>query len=703
MDAQRNNAKRLGGASAWLSWSAWLVAAMTATVLLYGIELLYAPLPASVSLLFQKFAANAVFFGAAALCVRRARAAREDRSAWWLLGLAMTLWGTGGLYYAVFLWGREVIPIPSVADFFWIVYYLPAYAALYMLLRRSFRSAGRGVLLDALVGALGVGGAGAALAFQTILANTEGTALATATNLAYPIGDLGLLGLIVAGITVVGWKASGVWRWIAPAFLVFAVADSVYLVRVAQGVYGGLVDLGWPAAALLVGLAAWRPERRARSTARRESTILLSGAFGSAALVLLVVDHFSRMNPLALALSTASILVILVRLYLTVQENGRMLAHSRLEATTDALTGLGNRRQLRADLAAHADELDPERPLMLTLFDLDGFKQYNDTYGHLAGDQLLERLGVRLTELLAGRGTAYRMGGDEFCTLWHVSDLSEESVSTTDAVNALSEQGEGFSIGCSHGSALLPNEAIDTTEALRMADRRMYIRKGSGRISAGRQSSDVLLRALAERDTRLGVHLDDVAELACATALRLGVPEEQMEAARQSALLHDVGKVAIPDEILSKPGPLDEAEWAFVKRHTVIGERIISAAPALASVAKSVRSTHERYDGDGYPDGLGGDEIPLIARIVAVCDAYDAMITERAYRQARGKSKAVTELRRCSGTQFDPEVVEAFISCLEDVEELRRVALEEGGLPLAHPDAEGRQPVAAAAAAQLVK
>jgi HD-GYP domain-containing protein (c-di-GMP phosphodiesterase class II) len=149
--------------------------------------------------------------------------------------------------------------------------------------------------------------------------------------------------------------------------------------------------------------------------------------------------------------------------------------------------------------------------------------------------------------------------------------------------------------------------------------------------------------------------------------MRLGVPQEHMEVAQQTGLLHDVGKVAIPDEILSKPGPLDEAEWAFMKRHSVIGERIISAAPALAVVARLVRSTHERYDGGGYPDGLAGDDIPLIARIVTVCDAYDAMVTKRTYRDACDGPTAIAELRKCSGTQFDPEVVEAFVSVLETV------------------------------------
>jgi len=185
-----------------------------------------------------------------------------------------------------------------------------------------------------------------------------------------------------------------------------------------------------------------------------------------------------------------------------------------------------------------------------------------------------------------------------------------------------------------------------------------------GRASAGRQSSDVLLCALAERDSQLSAHLGGVAELACATAMRLGVPPDSMELVRQTALLHDVGKVAIPDEILSKPGALNDSEWEFMKRHTLIGERILAAAPALATVATLVRSTHERCDGGGYPDGLSGDDIPLIARIIAVCDAYDAMVTDRPYQPRRSVAGALAELERCAGTHFDPLAVGAFTAAV---------------------------------------
>jgi len=177
--------------------------------------------------------------------------------------------------------------------------------------------------------------------------------------------------------------------------------------------------------------------------------------------------------------------------------------------------------------------------------------------------------------------------------------------------------------------------------------------------------ADVLLQAVTERDPELGFHVSAVVKLARATAVQLGANDEDLEMTRQTALLHDIGKVAIADEILNKPGSLDPSEWAFVRQHTLIGERIIQAAPALAHVAKLVRSTHERYDGTGYPDGLARDDIPLAARIVSVCDAYDAMITTRVYRAARTSSDAIAELRSHSGTQFDPEVIDAFLNTLE--------------------------------------
>jgi HD-GYP domain-containing protein (c-di-GMP phosphodiesterase class II) len=235
------------------------------------------------------------------------------------------------------------------------------------------------------------------------------------------------------------------------------------------------------------------------------------------------------------------------------------------------------------------------------------------------------------------------------------------------ASEALTEHGQGFTVTTSYGSVSIPMEATSAAGAVRKADQRMYASKNvHSRTSAGRQSADVLLKILSERSPDLGVHLDQVTGLCEAVANRLDLPDEERAPMLQAASLHDVGKAAIPDEILNKPGALDEEEWHFIRRHTVIGERILSAAPALNRAAKLVRASHERHDGTGYPDELLGSQIPLGARIISVCDAYDAMTSERPYRKAVSPADALEELRRCAGSQFDPEVVAAFCEVLAE-------------------------------------
>jgi HD-GYP domain-containing protein (c-di-GMP phosphodiesterase class II) len=227
---------------------------------------------------------------------------------------------------------------------------------------------------------------------------------------------------------------------------------------------------------------------------------------------------------------------------------------------------------------------------------------------------------------------------------------------------ALSEQGEGFAIGASAGFAALPADAADADEALRVADRRLYADKNSGRVSARLQSAGVLRGAMKESMPELGWHTDEVATLAADVARRLGLDEDEVERVVIAAELHDIGKIAIPRSILDKPGPLDADEWEFMRGHTLIGERIAQSAPALVGVASLIRSSHERWDGTGYPDRLAGEEIPLGSQIVFVCDAYSAMTAERSYLAARSEADACAELRKNAGTQFSPAVVEAFLA-----------------------------------------
>jgi diguanylate cyclase (GGDEF)-like protein len=336
--------------------------------------------------------------------------------------------------------------------------------------------------------------------------------------------------------------------------------------------------------------------------------------------------------------------------------------HRLLVATsmTDALTGISNRRQLKLDLEQGLKEASPAKPLLLMLFDLNGFKAYNDTFGHPAGDALLIRLATALdTAMTELGGSAYRLGGDEFCILVFIQGDRAGSVVAA-ASQALTEHGGGFHITASYGAILLPEESQNVTEAMQLVDQRMYAQKTSGRRSPDRQSRDVLLRALQERNPELAQSHAAVARLAEAMGARMGLPTEERAQLRQAAELHDVGKLAIPEEILHKPGPLEPAEWAFVRRHTLIGERIIGAAPALARTAKLVRSTHERLDGSGYPDGLAGDQIPLGARIIAVCDAFTAMTSPRPHAAQLTVPEAIAELQRGAGTQFHRAVVDGF-------------------------------------------
>jgi diguanylate cyclase (GGDEF)-like protein len=339
------------------------------------------------------------------------------------------------------------------------------------------------------------------------------------------------------------------------------------------------------------------------------------------------------------------------------REAQRQLEHLGL---TDPLTGLGNRRQLMGDVERLIED---GRPAALAIFDLDGFKEYNDRFGHPAGDALLVRLTAALAASVHGAATAYRLGGDEFCVLAPGAPRAELDPLLSAWTRCLGEEGEGFSITASSGAALIPEEAGDVSGALRLCDRRMYARKNSRRATAAAQTRDVLLATLAAHRHGPAGGVSGPAER---VGVELGMSGVWLQDLAHAADLHDIGMVAVPASILAKPAPLTPDEWRFVQRHPVIGERILTAAPALAGVGRLVRATHERHDGTGYPDRLAGEQIPLPARIVAVCVAYQAMRSDRPYRPAAGHEDALAELARSAGGQFDPQVVEAFVRVYAD-------------------------------------
>jgi diguanylate cyclase (GGDEF)-like protein len=611
-----------------------------------------------------------LLFGAAGLCLARGALVRGERAPWLILGASLVAWAAADLFYLLVVSKMDPEPYPSASDAGWLLSYPAQYVAVLLLLRARVRRMSAGLWLDGALGGLAVTAVAAALVFQPIAAAGSGSAAAVATNLAYPIGDLLVLAFVVAAIAMTGWRPGRMWLLLGAGLALSAAADSWYLYQVAVGAYreNSVVDTLWPASTILLAAAAWAEGPHRPAVVRLEGwrAFVVPVAFMALALGLLVTDHVHTVAPLALWLASAAVAVGIVRMAVTFRENLRLVASSRREALTDALTGLGNRRRLMEDLEGALAAATPDDSRLLVLFDLNGFKHYNDSYGHPAGDELLARLGGRLAVAVAPFGTAYRLGGDEFCVLARPGPRDSRAV-TAAAAAALSERGEGFTVDSAHGDVVLPLAASDPAAALQLADRRMYRQKGASRDSASRQTSDVLMHALGERRPELRTHLQEVAELAVGVGRRLGMTPEQLDEVARAAELHDVGKVAIPDAILEKPGPLDEREWSFIRRHTLIGERILAVAPALVPVARLVRSSHERFDGDGYPDGLAGDEIPLGARIVAVCDAYNAMTSDRPYRRALAPDAALEELRRCAGSQFDPVVVKAFAGTLDQL------------------------------------
>ena len=610
---------------------------------------------------FSTWVYIALGLGSAGLLGVRALFA-EVRAPWLALAASPLLWAAGETIWLVaYEDAPELAPYPSVADALWLGAYIAAGLGLVLLMRTRLRGAFRTtVWLDAAMGATAVAALVAAVAFNPVLEATSGFMLEVATDLAYPLGDLGLLALVVTMLALTGWRPGLGWAAFAIAIALQAGSDVLYAREIALGtdMQGALLAPLWPGATLLVAYAAWRPLPEAVVRPNAPARVFIyPSAFACLALGLLLYDHWAGVNDLAAALAAAAIALAVARMGLSFIDNMRMLRRARSDALTDTLTGLANRRALMETLDAELDPGTRPRRLVLALFDLDGFKRYNDSFGHPSGDALLERLAAKLGEAVGDHGRAFRLGGDEFCLLLE-ADGSEAVLRA--AADALTEHGDAFTITCSHGAVAIPEEAAEPAPALQLADRRMYARKEARPSSAGLQTRTVLLKVLSEREPDLREHSSNVMSLARGVARRLGLPPEERDIIARAAELHDIGKMAIPDAILNKPGPLDADEWSFMRRHTLIGEDILNVAPALQPVAALVRASHERWDGKGYPDGTAGEAIPQGARIVCVCDAFSAMTQDRPYHPGMSVREAVAEIERCAGRNFDPSVVRAF-------------------------------------------
>jgi HD-GYP domain-containing protein (c-di-GMP phosphodiesterase class II) len=326
----------------------------------------------------------------------------------------------------------------------------------------------------------------------------------------------------------------------------------------------------------------------------------------------------------------------------------------------DIETGLRTRAHLHADLA----RLDgiPARLELLALHPQDGLEN-----ALLAGadNRTPQRLGRALRAVTEPHGArAYRLDGNLYAFLGPVEGPAlTPAASAERALHAVSEH---LASGAVRGEARIPDEARDGPSALAMAHERLRARSRWQRLSSERQVRDVLLQILSER--RAGgsaVALPRVAAHAIGVGRRLGLPLGELDDIVRAAEMQDIGMLGVPEAVLRKRGALEPEEWAMIRRHPLVGERIVAAAPALAPVARLVRSGYEHYDGTGYPDALEGEAIPLGSRVIAVCVAFDAMTSARPYRAALSAATAFEELHRCAGLQFDPMIVAAFCAELE--------------------------------------
>ena len=521
---------------------------------------------------YRGIAPDVVFLTAAALLIwrgLRGGARRQDRGAatarcrtaarergWMLIGVGALCWASGDIYWTLVLGNLANPPVPSLADAGYLSFCPLAFVGILSLVRQRMSGVPKALAADAGAAIFAAGAVGAALVLQPVFAHADGGTLAVATNLAYPICDLFLLGLIVGATALGNWRLNRTWVLLAAAVLSFLIADSVYVVADAAGTYtqGDWYNALWYWSPVIAAWAAWIPRAQGASIRTRTSArgIVMPVAFASVAIAILVWSSFDPVGVVAIILATSSLAVVMVPARADVARqrapaprepgrgDGRCAHRSREPAGAARRSGAPTFYRSRRR-AVHARAVRPRR--------LQAIQRQLRASGRR---RAAPRLGGKLEAHLGAAGRVYRIGGDEFCALINAPrDAWEAEVQA--AAQALSEQGEGFAIDCSHGSVLLPSEAQDSSTALTIADQRMYADKRAGRVTAAQQCKDVLMCAVAERNPELGAHGQDVAELAGSVAVAFSLPHDEIEAIRQAAELHDVGKVAIPDAILLKP------------------------------------------------------------------------------------------------------------------------------------------------------
>jgi diguanylate cyclase (GGDEF)-like protein len=426
---------------------------------------------------------DAVVLGAGVACLVRASVFGRERTAWMLIGAAILIWGAAELYWSAVIENDPSAPYPSPADAGYLLFYPLAYAGLALLVRARAQELNWRLWLDGAIAALGTAALGTAFVFDFVADKAEGTPIEIATTLAYPLGDIGMLALVVGVVALTGWRPGRTWSLLLAGLAALVVADIAYTLQLTEEALpgGSWVEPIYLIGAVCLGASVWQPAAAAEISSsedglRRE--MIVPPVFAGVMIGLFAMQYFNATGGLSTVLWAATMTAVIIRLAMSDRENKALLEQVR----TDPLTGLANQGRMQVDLPLRVSRASETEPLLLLLFDLNGFKHYNDTFGHPAGDELLRKLGGALGEAVGEDGTAYRIGGDEFCVLLTCEHERFDAVGRA-AAHALTAGGPGFAVSSAWGSVEIPTEESEASAALQLADTRMYAQKESRRVA----------------------------------------------------------------------------------------------------------------------------------------------------------------------------------------------------------------------------
>jgi diguanylate cyclase (GGDEF)-like protein len=455
---------------------------------------------------------DAVVIGAGVACIVRASIFGRERNAWILIGAAILVWGMAEVYWTAAIEGNPNAPYPSPADVGYLLFYPFSYAGLALLVRARAHEINWRLWMDGVIATLGTAALGAAFVFDFVAEKTSGAPIQNITTLAYPLGDIGMLAMVVGVVALTGWRPGRTWSLLLAGLAALVVADIAYTLQTTEEALpgGSWVEPIYLIAAVCLGASVWQPAAAAEITSPTEGAgrreIVVPAVFASVMIGLFAMQYFSATSGLSTVLWAATMTAVILRLAMSDRENKALLEQVR----TEPLTGLANQGRMQTDLPVRVEQASEEHPVLLLLFDLNGFKHYNDTFGHPAGDELLARLGGALRDAVGDDGTAYRIGGDEFCVLLTCARERFETVSreTTKALTAI---GPGFEVSSAWGAVQIPTEESEPSTAMQLADVRMYAQKESRRLAHDDLVEPELNRAEAgehsvERTTDLRAH-----------------------------------------------------------------------------------------------------------------------------------------------------------------------------------------------------